>query len=157
MLGFTNTWGEAICCVIIIACSEITAKHEMGLQPWVDYVGDPEIDMAENLHGIESGREIEIFITCSESGTVTTWNLMRCWWNWSRALLTLRWSWKPLSITVSGLHFKWRHQVGSLNWSALWHPCLAGWWFIWAKWSLQIGTCNNKINVIRDKNKDAIV
>lgn len=43
----------------------------MGLQPWVDYVGDPEIYMAENLHGIESGREIEMFITCSESGTVT--------------------------------------------------------------------------------------
>jgi hypothetical protein len=26
----------------------------MGLQPWVDFIGDPEIDVAENSHGLDS-------------------------------------------------------------------------------------------------------
>jgi hypothetical protein len=25
----------------------------MGLQPWADFVGDPEVDVAENSHGLE--------------------------------------------------------------------------------------------------------
>lgn len=25
----------------------------MGLQPWVDFIGDPEIDVAENSHGLD--------------------------------------------------------------------------------------------------------
>jgi hypothetical protein len=53
----------------------------MGLQPWVDFFGDPKVDIAENSHGLEkyypfgptcnvSGKKVETFITCSESGTI---------------------------------------------------------------------------------------
>jgi hypothetical protein len=53
----------------------------MGLQPWADLVGDPEVDVADNSHGLDkyypfgptcvvSGRKIETFVTCSESGSV---------------------------------------------------------------------------------------
>ncbi len=51
--SFTNARGDPVCCVIIIACSEITGKHVMGLQPWVDFIGDPEVDVAENSHGLD--------------------------------------------------------------------------------------------------------
>jgi hypothetical protein len=83
VLGFTNANFEAVCCVIIIAGSEINGKHIMGLQPWVDVIGDPEVDRAENSHGLDkyypfgptcivSGKKIETFVTCSESGRVTS-------------------------------------------------------------------------------------
>jgi hypothetical protein len=83
VLGFTNAKGEAVCCVIIFAGSEISGKHIMGLPPWVDFIGDPEVDVAENSHGLDkyyplgptcwvSGKKIETFVTCSESGSVTS-------------------------------------------------------------------------------------
>jgi hypothetical protein len=53
ILGFTNAKGEAVCCVIVFAGSEVNGKHIMGLQPWVDFIGDPEIDVAENSHGLD--------------------------------------------------------------------------------------------------------
>jgi len=83
VLGFTNAQGDPICCVIIIACAEITAKHVMGLQPWADFIGDPAINIQENSHGLDkyypfgptcvvNGKKIETFVTCSETGTVTS-------------------------------------------------------------------------------------
>ena len=52
VLGFTNGKGEPVCCVIIVASMEISAKHIMGLQPWVpEVVGDPESNIEENSHG----------------------------------------------------------------------------------------------------------
>jgi hypothetical protein len=53
VLGFTNVKGEPACCLIILAASEVTGKDIMGLQPWVEYFGDPVVNMAENLHGPE--------------------------------------------------------------------------------------------------------
>jgi hypothetical protein len=52
VLGFTNVNSEAVCCVITIAGSEINGKHVLGLQPWVDVIGDPEVDVAENSFGL---------------------------------------------------------------------------------------------------------
>jgi hypothetical protein len=53
VLGFTNAKGEPACCLIILAASEVTGKDIMGLQPWVEYFGDPAVNMAENSHGPE--------------------------------------------------------------------------------------------------------
>jgi hypothetical protein len=83
VLGFTNALGEPICCVIIIAGKEIAAKHRMGLQPWADFVGDPEVDLNENSNGVDKyypygptcypfGKEVETYVTCSESGSITS-------------------------------------------------------------------------------------
>jgi hypothetical protein len=41
VLGYTTARGNPVCCVIIIACVEITAKHVLGLQPWADFIGEP--------------------------------------------------------------------------------------------------------------------
>jgi hypothetical protein len=35
ILGFANRLGQPVCCVIIIAATQVTAKDIMGLQPWV--------------------------------------------------------------------------------------------------------------------------
>jgi hypothetical protein len=44
VLGFTNARGDPISCIIIIAGKEITVKQRMGLQPWADFIGDPEVN-----------------------------------------------------------------------------------------------------------------
>jgi hypothetical protein len=73
VLGFTTAQGDPVCCVIIIACAEITAKHVMGLQPWADFIGDPAINIQENSHGLDkyypfgptcvvNGKNIETFL-----------------------------------------------------------------------------------------------
>jgi hypothetical protein len=47
------------------------------------FIGDPKVDVAENFHGLDkyypfgptcwvSGKKIETFVTCSESGSVTS-------------------------------------------------------------------------------------
>ncbi len=83
MLGFTDAQGQPVCCVIILASTEITAEHIMGLQPWAEISGDPMVDIKENSHGAEKfyphgptcffdGKEIEAFVTCSESGSITS-------------------------------------------------------------------------------------
>jgi len=41
VLGFTNGLGEPVCCIIIIAATEVRAKDIMGLQPWAPVIGDP--------------------------------------------------------------------------------------------------------------------
>ncbi len=53
VLGFTNAQGDPVCWVIIFACCEITGKHVMGLQPWADFVGNPEVDVADNSHRLD--------------------------------------------------------------------------------------------------------
>jgi hypothetical protein len=83
VLGFTNGRGAPVCCVIIIAGKEITAKHRMGLQPWVDYIGDPAVNLTENSNGVDKyypygptcfpyGKEVETYVTCSENGSITS-------------------------------------------------------------------------------------
>jgi len=82
VLGFTNGRGEPVCCVIILAGSEINAKCIMGLQPWANIIGDPMVDIEVNSHGIDKfypygptcvvgGKSVEAFVTCSESGSIT--------------------------------------------------------------------------------------
>jgi hypothetical protein len=52
VLGFTNGQGEPVCCVIILASNEVTAKCIMGLQLWApEIVGDPAINILEDSHG----------------------------------------------------------------------------------------------------------
>jgi hypothetical protein len=53
VMGFTNAHGDPVCYVIIIACSEITVKHVIILQPWADFIGDPEVDVADKSHGLD--------------------------------------------------------------------------------------------------------
>jgi hypothetical protein len=83
VLGFTNVCGDPICCVIIISGKEIMAEHRMELQPWVDFTGDPEVNLEENSNGMEKyypygptcfpfGKEVETYVTCSESGSITS-------------------------------------------------------------------------------------
>jgi len=62
---------------------EISAKHIMGLQPWVpEVVGDPESNIEENSHGplkfypygptcVVGGKTVETYVTCSENGSIT--------------------------------------------------------------------------------------
>jgi hypothetical protein len=50
VLGYTNGQGEPVCCVIILASNEVTAKYIMGLQPWApEIVGDPAINIVEKF------------------------------------------------------------------------------------------------------------
>jgi hypothetical protein len=83
VLGFTNGRGEPVCCVIILAAMEISAKCIMGLQPWADIIGDPMVDIEANSHGIDKfypygptcvvgGKSVEAYVTCSESGSITS-------------------------------------------------------------------------------------
>jgi len=83
VLGFTNGRGDPVCCVIILACTELTAKCIMGVQPWADVVGDPMVDIEANSHGIDKfypygptcvvgGKSVESYVTCSESGSITS-------------------------------------------------------------------------------------
>ena len=52
VLGFTNALGEAVCCVIILAGSEVRAKDVMGLQLWVlKQMGNVTTILEEDLHG----------------------------------------------------------------------------------------------------------
>jgi hypothetical protein len=87
VLGFTNALGEPVCCVIIIAAATVTAKDIMGLQPWAEAIGDPSVDMEANSHGPEKyypygptctvlGKSVPAFVTCSESGSITSNILM---------------------------------------------------------------------------------
>ncbi len=57
------------------------AKHRMGLQPWVDFIGDPEVNLDENSNRVDKyypyspacfpfGKEVETNVTCSESGMI---------------------------------------------------------------------------------------
>ena len=83
VLGFTNGNGDPVLAVIIMASSEITAKCIMGLQPWAEIVGNPMTDIEANSHGpnkfyphgptcILNGKEVEAYVTCSESGSITS-------------------------------------------------------------------------------------
>ncbi len=83
VLGFTNAKGEPACCLIILAASEVTGKDIMGLQPWVEYFGNPAVNMAENSHGPEkyypygptcnlNGKQVPAVVTCSPSGSITS-------------------------------------------------------------------------------------
>ena len=84
VLGFTNALGEAVCCVIILAASEVRAKDVMGLQPWVTtQIGNVTTNLEENSHGPEkyypygptchvNGKVVETLVTCSESGSITS-------------------------------------------------------------------------------------
>jgi hypothetical protein len=55
----------------------------MGLQPWADFIGDPEVNLDENSNGIDKyypygpacfpfGKKVETYVTCSESGSITS-------------------------------------------------------------------------------------
>ena len=55
----------------------------MGLQPWEDLIGNPEVDVADNSHGLDKyypfdptsvvrEQKIQTFVTCSESVSVTS-------------------------------------------------------------------------------------
>ena len=55
VLGFTYALGEAVCCIIILAASEVQAKYVMGLQPWVTTeIGEMTTNLEENSHGLVS-------------------------------------------------------------------------------------------------------
>ena len=86
-MGFTNGLGQPVCCVIIIAAAQVTAKDIMGLQPWVQTIGDPSVNIEDNSHGPNKyypygptcsvgGRSIPAVVTCSESGSITSNILM---------------------------------------------------------------------------------
>ena len=54
ILGFTNACADAVCCVIILATTEVEAKNIMGLQPWVSNTnGNPAINIEGNCHGLD--------------------------------------------------------------------------------------------------------
>jgi len=83
VLGFTNGLGQPVCCVIILAAAQVTAKDIMGLQPWAEPIGDPTINLSENAYGpdkyyphgptcIINGKKVETLVTCSESGSITS-------------------------------------------------------------------------------------
>jgi hypothetical protein len=83
VLGFTNASGDPVLAVIIMASTEINAKCIMGIQPWAEVVGDPMVDIEANSHGPNkfypygptcflNGKEIEAYVTCSESGSITS-------------------------------------------------------------------------------------
>jgi hypothetical protein len=78
-----NGLGAPVCCVIFIAGKEITAKHRMGLKPWVDYIGDPAVNLTEYSNGVDKyypygptcfpyGKEVETYVTCNENGSITS-------------------------------------------------------------------------------------
>jgi hypothetical protein len=83
VLGFTNGKGEPVCCVIIVASMEISAKHVLGLQPCVqEVVGDPESNVEENSYGplkyylygltcAVGGITVVTYVTSSENGFIT--------------------------------------------------------------------------------------
>jgi hypothetical protein len=87
ILGFTNGFGEPVCCIIIIAAAEVRAKDIMGLQPWALTIGDPSINLEENSYGPDKyypygptctvfGHSVPALVTCSESGSITSNTLM---------------------------------------------------------------------------------
>ncbi len=87
LLGFSNALGQPVCCVMIIAATQVTAKDIIGLQPWAETIGDPELDFEENSHGLDKyypydptcsifSKTIPTFVTCSESGSITSNILM---------------------------------------------------------------------------------
>jgi hypothetical protein len=82
VLGFTNALGEAVCCAIILCGQEVEAKNVMGFRPWAEKIGNPEIDMEANSHGLDKvypfgptchfqGKEIPTYVTASENGSIT--------------------------------------------------------------------------------------
>jgi hypothetical protein len=55
----------------------------MELQPWANIIGDPMVDIEQNSHGVDKfypygptcvvGRKsVEAYVTCSESGSITS-------------------------------------------------------------------------------------
>jgi len=84
VFGLTNALGEALCCVIILASSEVRAKDVMGLQPWVTtHIGNVTTNLEENSHGPDkyypygptchpNGKVVETLVTCSENGSITS-------------------------------------------------------------------------------------
>jgi hypothetical protein len=82
VLGFTAGNGNPVCCVIILAGSELKANHVMGLQPWVEAHGDVTVNLEENSGGLDkfypfgpvcnhNGHEISTYVTVSENGSIT--------------------------------------------------------------------------------------
>jgi hypothetical protein len=59
VLGFTDARGQPVCCVIILASMEITAKHIMGLQPWAEISGDPMVDFKETATELTSSTHMD--------------------------------------------------------------------------------------------------
>ena len=78
ILGFTTATGVPICCVIIMACMEMEAKHIMELQPWTIIEGEDLIkNMEANSNGTKkyfphgpacfyNGKDVPCYVTCSE-------------------------------------------------------------------------------------------
>ncbi len=55
----------------------------MGIQPWADIIGDPMVDIEANSHRVDEfypygptcvvgGKDVEAYVTCSESGSITS-------------------------------------------------------------------------------------
>ncbi len=72
---------------IIIAATQVTAKDIMGLQPWVQTIGDPSVNIEDISHDPNKyypygptcsvgGGSIPAVVTCSESGSITSNILM---------------------------------------------------------------------------------
>ena len=83
ILRFMTAMGQTVCCIVIMACLEVEAKHILGHQPWAEINGEVTTNLNENTNGTEkyyphgptcfySGKEIPCYITCSENGSITS-------------------------------------------------------------------------------------
>jgi len=75
--------GAPVCCIIILACMEMEAKNVLRLQPWAEVEGNLVRNVEENSHSINkyfphglmctyNSCEIPKYVTCSESGSITS-------------------------------------------------------------------------------------
>ena len=73
--------GVPICCVVIMVCQEVEAKHIMGIQPWAVIEGNLIKNVEANSHGhnkyflhgptcFYNGNNIPCYVTCSEHGSI---------------------------------------------------------------------------------------
>jgi hypothetical protein len=86
VLGFTAADDNPVCCIIILAGSELKANHIMGIQLWVEVDGDV-CNVQRNSLGLDKyspcgpkcthlGCEIDTSVTISENGSIGTEILM---------------------------------------------------------------------------------
>ena len=83
ILGFMTTAGQSVCCIVIMACQEVEAKHVLGIQPWAEINGEVTTNLDKNANGtnkycpygptcVYNGKEMPCYPTSSENGSITS-------------------------------------------------------------------------------------
>ena len=72
---------QSVCCIVIMACQEVEAKHVLGIQPWAEINVEVTTNLDENANRtnkynpyiptcVYKGKKIPCYITCSKNGSI---------------------------------------------------------------------------------------